>query len=82
MGVARDYSDTDVPRALQWLEQFFTLEELQAASEHCHPSGLFIATADQVVCCLDGIARTEQSLRDITETFREMVEAGRKAKAK
>ena len=80
MSVEYDYSDADVQKALQWLEQFFSLEELQAAAEHCHPRGLFIATADRVVSCLDSIAHAEQSLRDITADFREMVELGLKAK--
>lgn len=77
-----DYSDTDVQRALQWLEQFFSLDELQAASAHCHPRGLFIATADRIVSCLDALTRTEQSLQDITSDVRKMVEIGLKAKGK
>jgi hypothetical protein len=75
-----DYSDTDVQRALQWLERFFSLDELQAASVHCTPSGLFIATADRIVSHLDRIAQSEQALRNITQEIREMVELGLKAK--
>jgi hypothetical protein len=74
-----DYSDTDVTAAVQWLEQFFTLEELEAAS--AQSPDRFVSAASQIVFSLSTIANHEEMLRGYyTQYIRSLVELGLKAK--